>query len=396
MSFYQAIRDESYWLEFLEQEENKEFLDERLIRQIIQVIEKEKFNSFNKEFFDHFKLPKVKRIGSYNTSKKRVVYVYPKLHRLTLKFMSFYILKKYNHKFAKNSLAYTKGRSVRTAFKLLRSYRIKPSDTIYKNDFSDYFNSIGIDLLAPKLKSFLEDDLELYECILKLLRTKEVIDRGKIVEDTNKGVMAGSPIAGILANVFMDDLDKMMIKKGYRYIRYADDTLIIGKEALDFFISQVEKRGIKFNPKKMRVFNIRTGITFLGFKHTGNKIDISDEAKAKMKSRFKRRAKWYRQWMKRRNIKKEVAVRDYIKKINYKLFSDQDDSINWSRWYLPNINTVESLKYLDQYFVRAIRYLYTGDWNKTPKHYSLSYEKIKELGFVSLVNTYYRIKKKKF
>ena len=69
--------------------------------------------------------------------------------------------------------------------------------------------------------------------------------------------------------------------------------------------------------------------------------------------------------------------------------------MNWSRWYLPNINVTDSIKYLDDYFIQCIRYLYTGHWNKGDKHFVLSYDKIKELGFISLVNIYYKIKKAK-
>jgi len=391
MSFIDFVQDVNSWQMFKEVEEQKEYKDERLIKYIEKIIEKEEYLKFDASFFANFPLAKVKRIGEYNTSKKRIVYVYPKKHRTVLKIVSFYILKNYGDKFSENSIAYTKGRSVRSAFKMLKRFKLKEGDVVYKNDFSDYFNSIDIDLLDTKVKAFLNKDIDLYSIIMSLLRETKVLDNKKI-DEPQKGVMAGSPIAGILANIFMDNLDKKMLKKGYKYIRYADDTLIVGKEALDFFISEIESLGITFNEKKTEVFNIETGITFLGFIHIGNKIDISDKAKQKMKSRFKRRAKWYRQWSKRRNVPIETAVKDYIKKINFKLYSEQEDSINWSRWYLPNINTEESLKYLDQYYIRAIRYLWTGDWNQTKKHYSLSYEKIKELGFQSLVNTYYKIK----
>lgn len=395
MSFYEFIKDKEAWLSFLKIEEAKEFQDKKAIRQIQKIIEKEKYLNFNADFFNNFKLPKVKRIKKYNTSKVRTVYVYPGVWRLTLKFMSFYILRQYNNKFASNSLAYTKGKGVKSAFYLLKSFNLTEHDIIYKNDFSDYFNAIDIDILAPKLKSFLNDDLELSDIILRLLKEDRVIDNKEIVINKNKGVMAGSPIAGILANIFVHDIDKLMLLNGHRYIRYADDTLIVGDSALNFFKKEIRKLGIIFNPKKEEIFNIKTGLTFLGFKYTGYIIDISDEAKEKMKSRLKRRAKWYRQWMLHKHVKPEVAVKDYIKKINYKLFSDQEDSINWSRWYFPNINTIETIKYLDNYFIQAIRYLYTGEWSKNTRHYELSYEKIKQLGYKSLINIYFKIKKSK-
>jgi hypothetical protein len=112
-----------------------------------------------------------------------------------------------------------------------------------------------------------------------------------------------------------------------------------------------------------------------------------------MKSRMKRRAKWYRKWMLDRNVNKTVALKHYIKGINEKLYSYWDDSVNWSLWYLPNINVTDSIKFLDEYFVNCIRYLNSGTWKRGKKYYSLSYQEIKKLGFRSLVNTYYRIKK---
>ena len=393
MSYLEFLQKRESWEAFLKKEEQREFKDEKLVRQITRLLEKEKYLKFTEAYINKFAYPKVLKLGKYNTSKKRTVYVYPGNYMLILKITSYYIIKKYGKKFSKNSLAYTEGRSVKSAFSLLKKFRLKSTDIIYKNDFSDYFNSIPIDKLDDKIKAFLYDDMDLYCFIMSLLTEPKVRINGKLTEDYNKGVMAGSPIAGILANIYMHEVDVMMKKKRFKYIRYADDTLIIGQEALDFFKEQIEKLDIVFNPKKTKVMSISTGITFLGFEFTGRIIDISKEAKAKMKSRFKRRAKWYRQWMLRKNVKKEVAIRDYIKKINFKLYSDQDDSINWSRWYLPNINTVDSIKFLDNYFVDCIRYLDSGTWTKGKKFYRLSYEEIKKLGFMSLVNEYYKIKK---
>jgi hypothetical protein len=373
MDYIEFISSEQSWLET-----------------ITKILAHKAYIKFNQQYLSDFKLPIKRELKKHNTKKTRTVYVYTGYGMALLKLTAFYILQKYNDKFCENSIAYTRGRSVKTAFTLLKSYKLKPNDTVYKNDFTDYFNSIRVDRLEDKVRIFLEDDQELCDFIIQILKEPRVKSRGAIIEVPTKGVMAGSPISGILANIYMDDIDKQMLAKGYKYIRYADDTLIVGEEALEYFKSQIKLLDIKLNPKKEEIMNIRDGIDFLGFTFKKGTIDISEKAKDKMKSRLKRRAKWYRQWMLKRNVKKEVAIRDYIKKINYKLFSDQDDSINWSRWYLPNINTKKTLKYLDNYFVDCIRYLDSGTWTKGKSFYRLSYKDIKKLGFRSLVNEYYK------
>lgn len=393
MSFFDFVLDETSWQAFLDKENAREFSDSRLIKKLESVISKKKYLKFDKDFLYNIGIPAKVILTSHNTSKTRTVYVYPEPYRTILKLMVFYIQLMYVIKFSSNSLAYTIGRSVKTAFSLINKYKIKKSDIVYKSDFSDYFNSINIDLLEDKLYKFFDEDVDMTEYIMTLLRNPKVLYRGNTIIEENKGVMAGSPIAGILANIFMDDVDKAMLDKNYRYIRYADDTLIVGREAYQFFEEKIKELGITINPNKTEIMNISTGITFLGFIHVNKIIDISEKAKDKMKSRFKRRAKWYRQWMLRKNVKKEVAIRDYIKKLNFKLYSDSEDSVNWSRWYLPNINTKRSLKYLDGYFVDCIRYIDSGTWTKGKKFYRLSYADIKNLGYRSLVNEYYKIRK---
>jgi len=394
MGLYTLVQDKDAWEDFYTYEEEKFYPDHKVLKLVRNIIETEQYKDFTREYLDNFVIPHLVKISAYNTSKKRIVYVYPEPHRTILKLLGRYLLAKYNNNFCRNSLAYTQGRSVRSAFRLVDEMKLSLDEPVYKNDFSDYFNSIDLDRLNLELMKFFdEEDIETRQFIMKLLREPRVEWKHKVIEDHRKGVIAGSPIAGILANIFMDEIDKEMLRSNHRYIRYADDTLIVGQDALEHFKERIEAAGIVFNPKKMATMNLREGITFLGFLYQGNTIDIGPKAKAKMKSRLKRRAKWYRKWMIDNNVPVRKAMRDYVRKINFKLFSDQDDSINWSRWYLPNINTEETLHYLDLYFVNCIRYLHSGTWHRGRKFYSLKYKDIKKLGYKSLVNEYYRLRR---
>lgn len=395
MSFFEEISSRELWENFLIREEDKDVPDKKTIRTIKSILDTNEYETYDINYFNNFPISTRKELRKFNTSKRRIVYVYPWRHRIVLKAVGFYILSHYNSKFSANSLAYTWGKGVKTAFRQIQSFKLKPTDVVYKNDFSDYFNAINLDILEQKLIKFFKKDRDLVDIMLTLLKEPRVkIDGSNEVRviDT-KGVMAGTPIAGILANVYMHDVDLYMRKHKYKYIRYADDTLIVGDKALHAFQEQLKSLNITFNPKKEETFTIASGITFLGFTYQGRTIRVSDEARDKMKSRMKRRAKWYRKWMIDNNVPKRAALKNYISGINKKFYSPNEDGVDWTQWYLPSINNIEALEYLDTYYVICIRYLDSGTWHRGKKFYNLQYKDIKKLGFKSLVNEYWRIQK---
>lgn len=87
-------------------------------------------------------------------------------------------------------------------------------------------------------------------------------------------------------------------------------------------------------------------------------------------------------------------VKTFIKGMNLKFYArDDEDRMNWSRWYFSAINTDRSLKEIDSYMVQYIRYLVSGKQLGYKKHSEVSYEYIKKLGFKPLVNEYWKYRK---
>ena len=81
-----------------------------------------------------------------------------------------------------------------------------------------------------------------------------------------------------------------------------------------------------------------------------------------------------------------------IRYFNRKFFDGNlDDSLTWSRWYFPVINSVEGLREIDHYLQQYIRFLSTG--RHTKANYRVSYEELKRLGYKSLVHEFYAQKK---
>ena len=98
----------------------------------------------------------------------------------------------------------------------------------------------------------------------------------------------------MLANVLLDDLDKELEKRGHRFVRYADDLLIVvcslrAGERVKASITRYLTTKLKLvvNEQKSRV--VRTNeCVFLGFTFRGAKLRWSDQAFADFKHRVRR------------------------------------------------------------------------------------------------------------
>ena len=61
--------------------------------------------------------------------------------------------------------------------------------------------------------------------ITRMLKSGVLID-GKVVK-TEVGLMQGGPLSPLLANIYLDELDKELEARGHRFARYADDLIIL-------------------------------------------------------------------------------------------------------------------------------------------------------------------------
>ena len=48
-------------------------------------------------------------------------------------------------------------------------------------------------------------------------------------EETTKGVPQGGPLSPLLSNIYLNEFDKEMERRGNRFVRYADDCVILFK-----------------------------------------------------------------------------------------------------------------------------------------------------------------------
>ncbi len=395
MAILQRLGEKSQWLSFYEykaagghlskeeQEDLKLFIEQEAYLPVVEKMWKQ----------EPFPIPNMIILNKKNSAKKRVVFTYPREENYILKLLA-YLLAEYDECMAPNLYSFRKNRSVKTAIWELSTTRNVDEMFSYKMDIHDYFNSVEIEILLPKLRDILKKEEELYLFLEELLRNP-FVQKGKEIVAVKKGIMAGVPIASFLANLYLKKMDFLFAERGMLYARYSDDIITFAKtkEELEvqkrLILSTLESHGLSVNPDKCRQTNPGEAWEYLGFSYCSGVVDISDIAIQKIKQKLKRKARAIFRWKEKNQKRDEYAVRAYIKFLNRKFFDNPvQNEITWCRWYFPIIHTDKSLREIDQYAQSCIRYIVTGKYTKA--NYNLRYEKMKELGYRSLVNEYYK------
>lgn len=158
-------------------------------------------------------------------------------------------------------------------------------------DLAKFFDTVDHDSLMSRVASRVRDKRVL-RLIGRYLRAGVMID-GRL-QTTRKGVPQGGPLSPLLANILLDDLDKELEKRGHRFVRYADDFVILVKSrrAGDRVMTSISrflerKLKLKVNQQKSKVASTNE-IAFLGFIFKGASIRWSDKAFAEFKRRVRK------------------------------------------------------------------------------------------------------------
>ena len=343
-----------------------------------------------------FPLPKRSEVSKLGKEKKRVVYTYPEAENITLKLLTYLLLRRYDGVFSRGLFSFRPNRCAKDAVRLITSHKGIGQMYAYKADISNYFNSLPVDRLLPILKSTLCDD-ELYAFLSRLLSEPYVIKDGQKITE-QKGIMAGTPLSAFYANLYLCELDRLFEERGALYARYSDDIIVFAesedkvREYAGIIKAYLTDSGLCINPDKEEYLTPETGWVFLGFCGRGGVIDIAPVTVKKLKKKMKRKSAALIRWAQRGGVPKEKAAAAFIRIFNAKLFEHSgDNELSWALWFFPVINTDRSLKQIDRYAQECIRYILSG--RRTKKRFDVRYEQVKALGYRCLVNEYYRVKK---
>jgi RNA-directed DNA polymerase len=193
--------------------------------------------------------------------------------------------------FSDHSYGFRPGRSAHDAVYQIREYIREGYRVAVDMDLSKFFDTVNHDVLMHRVARKVRDK-RILRLIGKYLRARVMVN-GRL-QATRKGVPQGGPLSPLLANILLDDLDKELERRGHRFVRYADDFIILVKsqragERVMLSVQRFLERKLKLkvNQDKSQVA-LTNQTDFLGFTFKGTKIRWSEKAFREFKRRVKR------------------------------------------------------------------------------------------------------------
>ncbi|MGB0929333.1 MAG: group II intron reverse transcriptase/maturase [Chitinophagales bacterium] len=126
----------------------------------------------------------------------------------------------FEREFQPHSYGFRPHRSAHDALQQSLEYINEGYQDIVDIDLKGFFDEVRHDILMDLIYEKVKCPLT-----LKLIRTflrSPILLKGKL-EKRRKGVPQGSPLSPLLANILLNELDKLLETRGHCYIRYADD-----------------------------------------------------------------------------------------------------------------------------------------------------------------------------
>lgn len=259
----------------------------------------------------------------------------------------------YERQFSDNSFGFRPGRSTHKALYRCKSYISEGYNYAIDMDMEKFFDRVNHSKLIEILSREI-DDGRVISLIHKYLNAGAVVDHK--FEKAQRGVPQGGPLSPLLSNIMLNELDRELTHRGHRFVRYADDMVILCKSrrgaerVMESITGYIENRlYLKVNRDKTRVIPFYR-IKFLGYsfyKVKGEvRFRIHPKSIAKMRDKVRELTSRSNGWgHARRKEKLSAFIKGWI---NYFKLADMKGL----------------MKRIDEWYRRRIRMLIWKQWKR--------------------------------
>lgn len=263
----------------------------------------------------------------------------------------------FEEQFSETSYGFRPGRCCENAVIKALEYLNDGYEWIVDIDLERFFDTVDQDRLINIIMRTIKDG-NVVSLIRKYL-SAGVMDKG-VTKVTEKGTPQGGNLSPLLSNIMLNELDKELEARGLRFVRYADDCIILVKSekaanrVLETITKYIEKKlGLKVNAEKSKVTR-PTKTKYLGFsfwKDTKGKWKPKPHLKSyqKIKKKLKQ--------LTCRRI--SISLDERIKQINYAVRG-------WVN-YFRIANMKNAIQEIDKHLRTRVRVIIWKQWKKASK-----------------------------
>lgn len=166
------------------------------------------------------------------------------------------------------SFAYRKGFSRNSAARAIQRAYDEGYRWVLDADITSFFDSVDWERLFSRLHALFPFE-PLVDVLKAWVRVPVIFDGQRI--DRTRGLPQGTPVSPALANLFLDEFDEELLGEEYRLIRYADDFVVLCRDADQArrakadATAALEKLGLTLNESKTDVRSVDSGFGYLGY-----------------------------------------------------------------------------------------------------------------------------------